>query len=140
VAAADRAGHRVDSSPLARPVSDGRSLAGRSWPRRGVAQIGASPAATVPGSVRKQFDARIWRSIVHHCSHKAKERVMVEPTAYEQYILELINRARANPGAEAARLGIDLNQGLAAGTISTAAKQPLAFNPLLIDAARGHSA
>jgi uncharacterized protein YkwD len=64
---------------------------------------------------------------------------MAEPTAYEQYILELINRARLDPAAEAARLGIDLNQGLASGTISADPKQPLAFNPYLIDAARGHS-
>jgi Ca2+-binding RTX toxin-like protein len=64
---------------------------------------------------------------------------MAEPTACEQYILELINRARLDPVAEAARLGIDLNQGLAPGTISTDPKQPLAFNPYLIDAARGHS-
>ncbi len=64
---------------------------------------------------------------------------MSEPTAYEQYILELVNRARTDPATEAARLGIDLNQGLAAGTISTAAKQPLAFNPLLLDAAGSHS-
>ncbi len=47
-------------------------------------------------------------------------------TAAEQYQLELINRARLDPVAEAARLGINLNEGLAAGTISTAAKQPLA--------------
>ena len=46
---------------------------------------------------------------------------MAQPTAYEQYFLELVNRARANPGGEAARLGIDLNQGLAAGTISATA-------------------
>jgi uncharacterized protein YkwD len=61
------------------------------------------------------------------------------PTAYEQYMLELINRARANPAAEAARYGIDLNEGLSAGTISTAAKQPLAFNPYLITSAQLHS-
>src|SRR3954468_21380533 len=52
-------------------------------------------------------------------------------TTYEQYMLELINRARANPAAEAARLGIDLNEGLAASSISTAAKQPLAINDKL---------
>jgi hypothetical protein len=46
-------------------------------------------------------------------------------TAAEQLQLELINRARLDPVAEAARLGIDLNEGLAAGTISAAAKQPL---------------
>ncbi|WP_348771485.1 carbohydrate-binding domain-containing protein [Azospirillum sp. SYSU D00513] len=54
-------------------------------------------------------------------------------------MLELINRARANPAAEATRQGIDLNQGLAPGTISTAAKAPLAWDPLLLDSARAHS-
>ncbi|MDB5324404.1 MAG: hypothetical protein JWN40_6035 [Phycisphaerales bacterium] len=61
------------------------------------------------------------------------------PSDLEQYELELINRARANPAAEAARYGIDLNEGLAPGTISTAAKQPLAINPFLTDGARTHS-
>ena len=56
----------------------------------------------------------------------------VYPTANEQLMVELIT-ARANPAAEAARLGIDLNEGLTAGTISTAAKQPLAINPNLTD-------
>lgn len=63
-----------------------------------------------------------------------------EPTAQEQLLLELINRERLDPAAEAARLAIDLNDGLAAGTISTSTKAPLAFNTALIDAARGHSA
>ncbi len=48
------------------------------------------------------------------------------PTAHEQYLLELINRGRLDPPAEAARYGIDLNQGLAPGTITTEPKQPLA--------------
>ena len=56
---------------------------------------------------------------------------MAEMTAQEQLILELINRARMNPLGEAQRFGIDLNAGLAAGTISAAAKQVLAANPLL---------
>jgi serralysin len=59
--------------------------------------------------------------------------------ANEQYLLELINRGRLNPGAEAARYGIDLNASLAAGTISFAAKQVLAPNALLEAAATGHS-
>src|SRR4051812_21810736 len=63
----------------------------------------------------------------------------VYPTAAEQYLLELVNRARANPAAEAARFGVALNEGLPAGTISTAARQPLAFNPNLGDAARKHT-
>jgi hypothetical protein len=62
-----------------------------------------------------------------------------DPTDYEQYMLELINAARTNPVAEASRLGIDLNQGLAPGTISTESKPPLALQPKLLAAARGHS-
>jgi serralysin len=71
------------------------------------------------------------------------------PTAYEQYVLQLINRARANPGAEVTRLsgstwGDDptlvpgtaypapqtpsLNEGLPAGTIVDTPEPPLAFN------------
>lgn len=54
-------------------------------------------------------------------------------------MLELVNRARANPAAEAARLGLDLNEGLPPDTISPDPKPPLAFHPLLIAAARAHS-
>lgn len=54
-------------------------------------------------------------------------------------MLELVNRARLDPGAEASRHGITLNQGIAPGSISTSAKQPLALNSLLNDSARGHS-
>src|SRR5437868_8195706 len=63
----------------------------------------------------------------------------VFPTNYEQYMIELLNRARANPTGEAAMFGIDLNEGLAPGTISSAPKQPLAINPFLTDSARMHS-
>ena len=64
---------------------------------------------------------------------------MAEPTAYSQYMLELINHARLAPAEAANSLGIDLNEGLEANTISDTPKQPLAFNPLLIDAANFHS-
>lgn len=60
-------------------------------------------------------------------------------TPQEQYMLELINRARLNPDAEAARLGIGLNEGVTGGTITSAAKQVLAPNAALEAAARGHS-
>ena len=60
-------------------------------------------------------------------------------SAQEQLMLELVNRARLDPNAEAKRLGITLNQGIAAGSITAAAKQPLAGNTLLNDAARAHS-
>jgi len=76
------------------------------------------------------------------------------PTDAEQYMLELINRARANPAAEGTRLlalaqsnplihqataGWDL--GLFYRTISSYAPEPpLAFNPRLIDAALAEDA
>jgi Ca2+-binding RTX toxin-like protein len=63
-----------------------------------------------------------------------------QPTAQEQLMLELINKGRANPTAEAANYQIDLNEGVSTNqTISTTAKQPLAFNLSLVDAARSHS-
>lgn len=62
-----------------------------------------------------------------------------EPTAYEQYLLELINRGRADPAAESVRYNVALNEGLAPGTISTAAKQPLTMNGFLVTSARGHT-
>lgn len=77
--------------------------------------------------------------------------IAATPTNFEQYQLELINRARANPNAEVTRLSgstwgdsgspqtPNLNEGLAAGTISSAAKQPLTFNSALIQSARDYS-
>jgi serralysin len=64
---------------------------------------------------------------------------MASPTAQEQYLLELINRARLHPQAEARRYGIDLNQGLTAGSLNASAKQPLAMDAALLTAARNHS-
>ncbi len=73
------------------------------------------------------------------------------PTAFEQFQLELINRARANPGGEVARLSTqtwgdtgnpqppDLNEGLPVNTIPNTPKQPLAFNFDLIQSARDYS-
>lgn len=61
------------------------------------------------------------------------------PNPHEQYLLELMNRGRADPSAEAARYGVALNEGLEPGTISSDPKQPLALNIYLVDAARQHS-
>ena len=76
-----------------------------------------------------------------------------DPTPQEQYMLELINRARANPAAEGVRLagiadpltvasimhcGVDLNQ-VKSVFASYSAKPPLAFNSFLIGIAREHS-
>lgn len=57
----------------------------------------------------------------------------------EQYLLELMNRARLDPVAEAARMGIDLNAGLAVGQISGISKQVLAPNAILESVAINHS-
>jgi hypothetical protein len=62
-----------------------------------------------------------------------------DPTPHEQLALELLNRARAAPVAEAARFGIPLNQGLPAGTLGREPLPPLAFNRQILAAARGHS-
>jgi len=60
-------------------------------------------------------------------------------TDNEQLLLELINRSRANPAAEATRHSIGLNDNLPAGTISGDPKQPLAPVQMLNDAASGHA-
>ncbi|HOY24067.1 MAG TPA: CAP domain-containing protein, partial [Cellvibrio sp.] len=65
--------------------------------------------------------------------------VSKQPTAQEVLVMELVNRARANPEAEAARYGISLNDGITGAAIAATPKQPLAHNLLLIDAACAHS-
>jgi len=60
------------------------------------------------------------------------------PVAEEQYVLELINRARMNPAGEGARLGISINEGLPAGRAAVV-RPPLAMNPILLATARAHS-
>jgi Ca2+-binding RTX toxin-like protein len=59
--------------------------------------------------------------------------------ANEQYFLELTNRARLDPLAEAAGFGISLNDGLAAGTLNGTSKQVLSPNELLEKSSEGHS-
>ncbi len=60
--------------------------------------------------------------------------------ANEQYLLELINRARLDPAAEAQRYGLaDLSRGFAPGSITAAAKQVLAPNQYLNISADNHS-
>jgi Ca2+-binding RTX toxin-like protein len=64
----------------------------------------------------------------------------VAATAAEQYFLELMNRARLNPTAEATLNGITLNQGLPTGTVlDTSQRQVLSINPYINQAADGHS-
>jgi uncharacterized protein YkwD len=66
------------------------------------------------------------------------------PTPEQQYMLELINRARANADAEAIRLGIG-NRQEGPPTINGQVwqiqntTQPLSWNPLLFNAAQNHA-
>lgn len=62
-----------------------------------------------------------------------------QPTATEVLVLEMVNRARFDPEAEAELYGITLNAGVSGTPISPDRKPPLAFNLQLIDAARKHS-
>jgi len=68
-----------------------------------------------------------------------------EPTEYEQYMIELTNRARLDPGAEVVRLGTgDLNEGPPSlgpypYTIPAGAKQPLAVSMEIVDAASDYA-
>jgi hypothetical protein len=85
-------------------------------------------SAQIPGAIVEPLDARVLLAAVPG-----------GPTAWEQYMLQLINRARSDPAAEAARLGIALNEGLPAGTLAATPRPPLVFSTALIAAARGHS-
>lgn len=60
-------------------------------------------------------------------------------SAAEQLMIELVNRARLDPLAEAARLGIDLNAGLPSGTLDGSARPVLAPNDLLHNSSADHS-
>lgn len=60
-------------------------------------------------------------------------------SAAEQYLLELINRARLDPLSEAERYNLGLNVGLASGTITGTAKEVLAPDTLLEQASQTHS-
>ncbi len=60
-------------------------------------------------------------------------------TAAEQYLIELINRGRLDPLAEAERYGIDLNEGLSPDQIGTGPLQVLAHNETLSQASENHS-
>lgn len=59
---------------------------------------------------------------------------MANPTAHEQYMLELVNAARADPVAASQKYGFNL------GNNSDKPLEPLVMNSTLLDSARGHSA
>ena len=64
----------------------------------------------------------------------------VEPTDFEQYMIEIVNRTRLDPTGEAASFGIDLNEGLDPGTLGDEPREPVAVDLLLTNVARDHTA
>src|SRR2546430_434316 len=67
--------------------------------------VGPAPTmrATSPGAAAAPRDVPPGITLVWDCG---------DPTPQEQMVLEIINRARANPDAEGVRLGIDIHEGL----------------------------
>src|SRR5215212_5945141 len=91
---------------------------------------------------RAQRPARTTVSVSPNTLESLEPRTLLStatPTAEEQFMLELINRARATPLAEANRYKVALNEGLAPHTLTADSRQPLAFNQNLISSARSHS-
>lgn len=106
------------------------------------------PAITITGSPKTELDGGIQRAGVGTTLYS-----IGEPTDEEQLYLELVNRTRANALTEALRLAnttdpdiraaydffnVDL-QKFVNDTAGYPAAQPLAFEPRLTTAARGHS-
>ncbi|MDA0657739.1 MAG: FG-GAP-like repeat-containing protein [Planctomycetota bacterium] len=88
-----------------------------------------------PGSTRLQGESLEERRVLAVVTMPT-----VTMTAHEQMLLELVNRARANPLVEASRYGLgDLNQGISGAQITSVPKQPLAPHQALVNAAVGHS-
>ena len=61
-------------------------------------------------------------------------------TDHEQLLVELLNRARLDPVAEAARFSISLNSGLNPGELTDEPRPPLAPQQMLINSAFAHGA
>ncbi|QDU60971.1 Cysteine-rich secretory protein family protein [Planctomycetes bacterium Pan216] len=64
---------------------------------------------------------------------------VVNISGQAQLVVELVNLARADPAGVAASYGIDLNEGLDPGTISSTPKQPLAISQEISNAADVHA-
>jgi uncharacterized protein YkwD len=77
-----------------------------------------------------------------HLLERLEDRALLFAwSSQEVYFAELVNRARANPQAEAARLGLDLTAGLNGAEIARLVpSEPLALSPQLTQSARAHAA
>lgn len=83
--------------------------------------------------------AFVWLVSAPGSAPEALADPVASPTAYEQYMIEILNRTRADPAREAARFRIDLNEGLDPGTLSADPREPLAVDLELVAVARAHN-
>ena len=81
-------------------------------------------------SIRGSSAARASRLVLEELETRQLLAVF-QVSGQEQLLLERLNDARANPAAYGAAIGVDLS--------NVAASQPLALNPQLVTAARGHA-
>ena len=111
-------------------------------------QVPQTPGTYTLAAVADQFDEVAELDEANNWSHVVTLVVEADgpagalgyPTAWDQYLLEIINRARHDPLGEAALFGIDLNEGVPPEkTISPDPKQPVAMNLNLLYAAQHHT-
>src|SRR5690242_7948694 len=121
-------------------------VVGNSVPRRESGGIAAAETviwATALDEAKECPPAQLYvRSCTLQYIEQLEQRMLLAmaPDVYEQYLVCLINRARANPAGEAARYHVALNEGVPADhAISTTPKQPLAINVNLQQAGTDHS-
>ncbi len=77
-----------------------------------------------------------------HFVEQLEQRTLLAavPDVYEQYLICLINRARSDPAAEAARYHVALNEGVSADElISATPRPPVAINLNLQQSAQDHA-
>src|SRR4051812_26901869 len=99
----------------------------------------------IPGSGRRKRRASRARLRLEVLEDRLAPAVFTQPTidvtGAEQYLVEQINHARADPAGEAARFGIALNEGVPAGSRidPDTPKQPLAINAALAAVAQSQA-
>ena len=108
--------------------------------RKGIAMINRAARIALSFSTAAFAALLIYQSFSGAGEDEPKPHDSGEPTANEQFVLELINRARLNPLAEANRLGIDIKEGLEEEEVKLIGpKPPLAMNKPLLKIAREHA-
>lgn len=90
--------------------------------------------------MRTRFGATLAAGFLLPAAAWAQSYDSGDANAEEQLVLELINRARANPTDEGNRLGIDIKEGLTPEeAANVGVRPPLAMNKILLATARAHS-